>query len=109
MERFEISTKPNGDFQFSLKTEDNETILTSEEGFPSFRDCNNAIMHVRKLATKPSAFEKFRTNDGHYFFRILENTGTTISVSRLFDAEASCNRFMEQVRSSIAKARMTEY
>jgi uncharacterized protein YegP (UPF0339 family) len=30
MERFEISTKPNGDFQFSLKTEENETILISE-------------------------------------------------------------------------------
>jgi uncharacterized protein YegP (UPF0339 family) len=66
-------------------------------------------MNVRVAASRPSAFEKLRTQDGHYFFRILGKAGTAISVSRLFDAEKSCTHFMEHVKTSIAKASMTEY
>lgn len=109
MERFEISTKSNGDFQFSLKTEDNETILSSEEGFSSLRDCNNAILKVRTVATRETAFEKERTHDGHYYFRIRNKSGDVLSVSRVFEAEKSCNTYMELVKSSITKASMTEY
>ncbi len=109
MERFEISTKSNGDFQFSLKTENNETILSSEEGFSSLRDCNNAIINVRTVATLETAFEKERTQDGHYYFRIRNNSGEVLSISRIFEAEKNCNSYIELVKSSISKARMTEY
>lgn len=109
MERFEISTKSNGEFQFSLKTETNETIITCEESFRSFRDCNNAILTIRKAAVHESAFEKQRTQDGHYFFRIRTKNGDVAGISRLFEAELLCNNYMALVQSTITRAAMTEY
>lgn len=109
MERFEISTRPNGEYQFCLKTSDNEIIITSEESFRSFRDCNNAILDVRKAAIHESAFEKQKTLDGHYFFRIRTKTGDIAGVSRLFDGERICNNYIQMAQSSIIKAAMTEY
>lgn len=109
MERFEISTRPNGEYQFCLKTSDNEVIITSEDSFRSFRDCNNAILNVRKAAIHESAFEKQRTHDGHFFFRIRTKTGDVAGVSRLFDGELICNNYIQMVQNSIVRAAMTEY
>ena len=57
MGKFEVSTRTNGEFQFNLKADNGQVILTSQ-GYAGKDGCMNGIESVRKNSQDENMFEK---------------------------------------------------
>ena len=57
MGKFVISTRKNGEFQFNLKADNGQIILTSE-GYTTKAACENGIVSVRKNSADDTRYER---------------------------------------------------
>ena len=57
MGKFEVKTRKNGEFQFSLLAGNGQTILSSE-GYSTKAACMNGIESVRKNSANDALFER---------------------------------------------------
>lgn len=98
MGKFVISTRKNGEFQFSLKADNGQVILTSE-GYTTRAACENGIESVRKNSGDNARYERKRsTNDKHYF-NLKASNGQVIGSSEMYESSAA----MENGIASVTK------
>ena len=98
MGKFVITTRSNGEFQFNLKADNGQVILTSQ-GYSTHAACENGIESVKKNASSDAAFERNDSTNGKHYFNLKATNGQVIGTSQQYETTAS----METGIASVAK------
>lgn len=107
MGKFEISKRSNGDYQFVLKAENQEVILSSE-GYAFKSSCENGISSVKNYATDDSHYERKNSSDGRFYFVLKSGNGEIIGVSQMYEATANVETGIQSVKANAPGAATIE-
>jgi len=89
MAKFEVSVRKNGEFQFNLKAQNGQVILTSE-GYKTKAACMNGIESVKKNAPVEARFEKVVAKNGKPYFNLKATNGQVIGQSQMYSSDKTC-------------------
>lgn len=107
MGKFVVKKSTKGDFYFSLKAGNGETILSSEM-YTSRAACDNGIDSVKKNALEDKRYEKKISTNGKFFFNLKASNGQVIGNSELYESEKSRDNGMESVKKNAPEAKVEE-
>ncbi len=88
MGKFVITTRKNGEFQFSLKAGNGQEILGSE-GYTTKAACLNGVESVRKNSQIDARFDRLESKNGKYYFNLKATNGQIIGTSEMYESTAS--------------------
>ena len=88
MGKFVISTRKNGEFQFSLKAGNGQEILASE-GYTTKAACLNGVESVKKNSQDEARFNKLESKNGKFYFNLKATNGQIIGTSEMYESTAS--------------------
>ncbi|MFN8277242.1 MAG: YegP family protein [Chitinophagales bacterium] len=103
MGKFVISTRKNGEFQFSLKAGNGQTILASE-GYTTRASCDNGIESVRKNATDDNRYDRKTSTNGKFYFNLKAGNGQIIGTSEMYESEAGRENGIASVKENAPTA-----
>jgi uncharacterized protein YegP (UPF0339 family) len=103
MSKFTITTRKNGEFQFTLSATNGQVILTSQ-GYSSRANCTNGIESVRKNAMDESKFVEKTAADGSPYFVLMATNGQVIGTSQMYASAESCKKGIASVQANAANA-----
>jgi uncharacterized protein YegP (UPF0339 family) len=98
MRKFVITKRVNGDFQFSLKAGNGETILSSE-GYSTKSNCQNGIDSVKRNAPDENKYDRKIAANGKFYFTLEAVNGQTIGISELYENETGRNHGILSVKT----------
>lgn len=107
MGQFEIFRRKNGEFQFTLKATNGETILTSS-GYMTKDSCKKGIESVRRNSTDRSKYELIESKGGTAFFNLHAANGRIIGVSEMYKNTDSRDKAIASVKSNAPQARIVD-
>ena len=97
MGKFVVSTRSNGEFQFNLKADNGQVILTSE-GYTSKAGCANGIESVRKNAEDDGNYTRKVSANDKYYFNLKAANGQIIGTSQMYEAESGRENGIDSVK-----------
>lgn len=103
MGKFVITKRVNGEFQFSLKAGNGETILSSE-GYSTKSNCQNGIDSVKANAPDENKYDRKIASNGKFYFTLEAANGQTIGISELYESETSRNNGILSVKTQAPDA-----
>ncbi len=103
---FEIETRPDGQFMFSLKV-GSEAILTSE-AYTTKAACMNGIDSVKKNAPDEGRYVRTATPDGKSRFALDAANGQTIGASGYFETDSARDDAIEFVMKNAPDAEVQD-
>lgn len=103
MGKFVVSKRTNGQFQFNLKADNEEIILTSE-GYAARPGCSNGVDAVKEQATYKENFEEKTASNGKHYFVIIAGNGEIIGTSQMYESKAGMLKGIESVMKNAPKA-----
>lgn len=103
MGTFVISKRKNGEFQFNLKADNGQTILTSE-GYTTKANCNNGIESVRKNSVEDARYERKTSSNGKFYFNLKASNGQIIGTSEMYESESGRENGIESVKKNAPDA-----
>ncbi|MCB9344354.1 MAG: YegP family protein [Lewinellaceae bacterium] len=103
MGKFVISTRKNGEFQFNLKANNGQVILSSE-GYTTKAACNNGIESVRKNSANDARFERKESTNGKWYFNLKSTNGQVVGSSQMYESEASRENGIQSVMNNAPDA-----
>jgi len=103
MGKFEITKQVNGEFRFSLKAGNGETILTSE-GYATKSNCQNGIDSVKRNAPDENKYDRKISSNGKFYFTLEAANGQTIGISELYENETGRNNGIMSVKTQAPDA-----
>lgn len=103
MGKFIITKRVNGEFQFSLKAGNGETILSSE-GYTSKSNCQNGIDSVKVNAGDENKYDRKIASNGKLYFTLEATNGQTIGISELYENESGRANGIMSVKSNAPDA-----
>lgn len=103
MGKFVITKRTNGEFQFNLKADNSQTILSSE-GYSSKANCLNGIDSVKKHSQSDSNFEKKTSSNGKYYFNLKASNGQVIGTSEMYETESGRDNGIASVKKNAPDA-----
>ncbi|HEX5626113.1 MAG TPA: YegP family protein [Saprospiraceae bacterium] len=107
MAKFEITKRKNGDFQFNLKANNGEVILTSQ-GYKSKLGCTSGIHSVKTNAANDSRYELKTAANGKFHFNLKAQNGRVIGSSEMYSSEAARNNGVSSVKSNAPGAQTVD-
>lgn len=99
MEKFKITKRTDGEFQYVLKASNGETILTSE-GYVSHSGCKRGIDACRIAALDNQNFKRRTAQDGQYYFRLVAANYEIIGTSELYTTAVMRDKGIEAVMAA---------
>jgi uncharacterized protein YegP (UPF0339 family) len=103
MGKFIITKRVNGEFQFSLKAGNGETILNSE-GYSSKSNCQNGIDSVKRNAADENKYDRKIASNGKLYFTLEAVNGQTIGISELYENENGRTNGIISVKANAPEA-----
>ena len=103
MSKFTITTRKNGEFQFTLSASNGQVILTSQ-GYSNRANCTNGIESVRKNAMDESKFVEKTAADGSPYFVLMATNGQVIGTSQMYASADSCKKGIASVKANAVNA-----
>jgi uncharacterized protein YegP (UPF0339 family) len=103
MGKFVITTRKNGEFQFSLNAGNGQSILASE-GYSSKPNCINGIESVKTNSQVESRFDKKTSTNGKYYFNLKATNGQIIGTSEIYESSASMENGIASVMKNAPEA-----
>jgi uncharacterized protein len=103
MGKFVITKRVSGEFQFSLKAGNGETILSSD-GYSTKSNCQNGIDSVKRNAADENKYDRKIAADGKFYFTLEAANGQTIGISELYENETGRNIGIQSVRTMAPNA-----
>lgn len=103
MGKFVITTRKNGEFQFTLKAGNGQAILVSE-GYTTKAACNNGIESVKKNSQDDSRFECLEAKNGKPYFNLKAGNGQIIGSSEMYESTAARDNGIESVKKNAPDA-----
>jgi len=107
MATFVISRMPNGNFQFHLKANNGEIILSSEP-YVSKDAAMNGIISARSNSHRKDRYVLSQTDDGYFFFKLLAANGQVIGTSTLYTTAISRDTGIRSVMNHAIFAKVTD-
>ena len=107
MGKFVITKRTNGEFQFNLKANNGQTILTSE-GYASKSGCENGIDSARNNSKDDSKFDKKTSTNGKHYFNLKASNGQIIGTSEMYESTAGRDNGIESVQTNAPKAEIED-
>jgi uncharacterized protein YegP (UPF0339 family) len=99
MGKFVITTRSNGEFQFNLKADNSQIILTSE-GYTTKAACENGIESVKKNATEDSRFDRKKSSNGKDYFNLKAANSQIIGSSEMYESSSSMENGIASVKKN---------
>ena len=103
MGKFVISKRTNGEFQFNLKADNGQVILTSE-GYSSKAGCENGISSVKTNSQDDSKFDKKTSSNGKPYFNLKASNGQIIGTSEMYESTSGRDNGIATVKSNAPSA-----
>ncbi len=103
MGKFVISQRANGDFQFNLKSDNGQVILSSQ-GYASKVSCVNGVESVRSNSQEDGRFERLTASNGKFYFNLKSSNGQVVGSSQMYEAETGCANGIESVKRNAPEA-----
>lgn len=107
MGQFVIKKRSNGEFQFNLKADNGQTILSSE-GYAAKASCENGIESVRKNSQSDANFEKKTSSNGKYHFNLKASNGQVIGSSEMYESASGRDNGIESVKKNAPGATVVD-
>jgi len=107
MAKFTVFKRSNGEFQFNLKADNGEVILTSE-GYSNSAACANGIESVKKNSQLDDRFEERTARNNFVYFVLKAANGQIIGSSDLYSSITAMRGGMDAVRTGAASAGIEE-
>lgn len=107
MGKFVVSTRANGEFQFNLKADNGQVILSSE-GYTSKAGCENGIESVRKNAPDDEKYDRLESKNGKYYFNMKAGNGQIIGSSQMYESESGRDNGIDSVKRNAPGATVEE-
>ena len=105
MGKFVISTRKNGEFQFSLKAGNGQEILASE-GYTTKAACLNGVESVKKNSQVEARFDKLESKNGKFYFNLKATNGQIIGTSEMYESTASRDNGIASVMKNAPDAKI---
>lgn len=99
MGKFVISKRTNGEFQFNLKADNGQVILTSE-GYTTRAACENGIESVRKNSGEDSRYERKKSANAKDYFNLKSSNGQIIGTSEMYESSAAMENGIASVKKN---------
>jgi uncharacterized protein len=99
MGKFVINTAKNGQFKFSLKADNGQTILTSEL-YSTKAACNSGIASVQINCINDGRYDKKMSADKKHFFNLKSSNGQVIGSSEMYESESGMLNGIESVKKN---------
>lgn len=103
MGKFVITKRSNGEFQFNLKANNGQNILSSE-GYSTKIACENGIESVRKNSQDDSKYDRKTSSNGKFYFNLKAPNGQIIGTSEMYEAELGRENGISSVKSNAIAA-----
>jgi uncharacterized protein YegP (UPF0339 family) len=97
MGKFVITKRTNGEYQFNLKADNGEKILSSE-GYSSKAGCQNGIDSVKKNASDDSRYEKKVSGNSKYYFNLTAANNQVIGTSEMYESASGRDNGIASVK-----------
>jgi len=103
MGKFVIKKRSNGDYQFNLKADNGQVILTSQ-GYSSKANCENGVESVKTNSTDDSKYEKLTSSNEKHYFNLKAANSQIIGTSEMYESASSRDNGIASVKSNAPKA-----
>lgn len=103
MGKFVITKRSNGEFQFNLKANNGQPILTSE-GYTTKSACENGIESVRRNSQDDNKFDLKTSSNGKPYFNLKATNGQIIGTSEMYESTAARDNGIASVKSNAPEA-----
>ena len=96
MGKFVISTRTNGEFQFTLLADNSQVILTSQ-GYAAKASCLSGVESVRTNSADDSRFERLTASNGKFYFNLKAANSQVIGSSQMYESAAGRDNGIDSV------------
>ncbi|CAM3723831.1 YegP family protein [Bordetella tumulicola] len=96
---FELKKANNGQFYFSLKAGNGETILTSEM-YVAKSSATSGIASVQKNSGDGARYKTATSSNGKFYFTLRAGNNQVIGNSQMYSTEAACNGGIESSKQN---------
>lgn len=103
MGKFVISKRTNGEFQFNLKADNGQVILTSE-GYTTRAACENGIEAVRKNAADDTRYDRKKSTNNKHYFNLKASNGQIIGTSEMYESSSAMENGIASVKKNAPSA-----
>jgi uncharacterized protein YegP (UPF0339 family) len=107
MSKFEIKTRANGEYQFNLKANNGEIILSSE-GYSSKAGCENGIESVKKNAADDDKYDRLESKNSKHYFNLKAANGQIIGSSEMYESKSGRDGGIESVKKNATVATVSD-
>lgn len=104
---FELSKSGDGQFRFTLKGDNGETVLTSEL-YHTKASAESGIASVKSNASKDGRYERLVAANGKPYFSLKAANGQVIGTSRLYEVETSREAVIASTQLHAAQAEVKD-
>jgi len=101
--KFELKKSTNGQYRFSLKASNGQTILTSEL-YTEKRGAQSGIESVKRNAPIAERYERKTAKNGEPYFVLKASNGQVIGQSETYSSTAAMEGGIESVKKNAADA-----
>ena len=103
MGKFVVTKNDKGEFHFSLKANNGQVILSSQN-YSTKAACDNGIESVRKNAADDSKFERKEAKDGRPYFVLKAANAQVIGNSQMYSSEDAMENGIASVKGNAPDA-----
>lgn len=103
MAKFVIIKRKNNEFQFSLRADNGEVILSSE-GYYAKAACLNGIESVKTNGMKDSSYNREIFINEKYYFNLKASNGQIIGTSAMYGSASRRDHAIDAVKCSVLNA-----
>lgn len=103
MGKFVVSKRTNGEFQFNLKADNGQVVLTSE-GYSSRSGCENGIESVRKNSQTDSLYDRKKSTNGKNYFNLKSINGQVIGTSEMYESSSAMENGIASIKKNAPTA-----
>jgi hypothetical protein len=107
MGKFVITTRKNGEYQFSLKAGNGQEILGSE-GYTTKAACMNGVESVKKNSQDDKRFDRLEAKNGKPYFNLKATNGQIIGTSEMYESVASRENGIASVAKNAPEAEVDD-
>ncbi len=100
---FELNKTDNGQFNFSLKSDQGKTLLRSEQ-YENKSSAQNGIESVRNNAPNEARYELKTSQSGQFYYNLKAGNGQIIGTSVMHADEGSRGAAIQMTQADAPKA-----
>lgn len=107
MGKFVLTKRKNDEYQFNLKADNGQVILTSQ-GYSSKAACQSGIDSVKANAENDHNYQRKLSADNKHFFNLTASNGQVIGTSEMYESKAACENGIASVMKNAPNAAVAD-